>query len=76
MSSPSWVRIPRYVTIHLVEPTQAQIRAALKKHMTKLALRGARKGGKARADALSPEQRQESARRAAEARWAKRRKKS
>lgn len=60
-----------YGTIERVEPTQAQIRAALKKHMAKLALRGARKGGKARAEALTPEQRREAARRAAQARWAK-----
>lgn len=37
-----------------------------------LGRKGGLKGGKARADALTPEQRKESARKAAEARWGKR----
>lgn len=36
-----------------------------------LGRRGGLKGGKARAEALTPEQRKESARKAAEARWSK-----
>jgi hypothetical protein len=37
-----------------------------------LGRRGGLKGGRARADKLTPEQRQEAARKAAQARWAKR----
>jgi hypothetical protein len=38
-----------------------------------LGRRGGLKGGKARAEALTPEERKESARKAAEARWGKKR---
>lgn len=40
-------------------------------HAVALARRGAKKGGHARAASLTPEQRKEVARKAAEARWAK-----
>jgi hypothetical protein len=41
-------------------------------HAVALSKLGARKGGESRAAALSPEQRREIARKAAEARWSKR----
>jgi hypothetical protein len=41
-------------------------------HAVALSKLGARKGGQARAAKLTPEQRQEIAKKAAEARWAKR----
>ncbi len=40
-----------------------------RKLMREMGSRGGRKGGKARADALSPDQRQQIAKKAAEARW-------
>jgi hypothetical protein len=45
-------------------------------HAVALSKLGARKGGKARAAALSPEERREIARRAAHARWSKTKKKT
>jgi hypothetical protein len=59
----------------MTKPTAAQIQAALREHMRRLAAQGARKGGRARAAALTPEQRRESARKAARARWTKAKKK-
>jgi hypothetical protein len=52
-------------------PTKEEVQQALRELMRVLALRGAAKGGRARAEALTPAQRRASARRAARARWAK-----
>lgn len=46
-------------------------RAAPDGHMAEIGREGGRKGGKARADALTPEQRSDIARKAAAKRWAK-----
>lgn len=54
------------------KPTKADIEAALREHMRQLALRGAKKGGAARAKKMTAAERSESARRAVQARWAKR----
>jgi len=54
-----------------VPATKKEIDAALREYMRKLALLGAKKGGKARAAKMSPAARSESARRAVKARWAK-----
>jgi hypothetical protein len=52
------------------KPTKEEIQQALRELMRGLALRGAAKGGRARAEALTPAQRRASARKAARARWA------
>ena len=51
------------------------LRDLLKEHMRQLAKKGGAKGGKARAAKLTPEERRESARKAARARWAGERRK-
>jgi len=55
----------------MAKPTRAELQKALRELMRVLALRGASKGGHARAAALTPAQRRASARKAARARWAK-----
>jgi hypothetical protein len=55
------------------KPTAEELHAALRELMRVLALKGASKGGHARAAALTPWQRRASARKAARARWAKKR---
>jgi hypothetical protein len=45
--------------------------AALRKYLSKLGKKGGRKGGLARAANMTAEQRSEAARRAVQARWAK-----
>jgi len=47
------------------------VKAALRAYMLVLAAKGGRRGGKARAAALSAERRREIARKAARARWRK-----
>jgi hypothetical protein len=56
------------------KPIREELQAALRELMRALALKGAAKGGRARAEALTPTQRRASARKAATARWAKERK--
>jgi len=51
--------------------TGAQIRAALREHMRRIAVEGGRKGGTARAKNMSAAKRSASARKAARARWRK-----
>jgi hypothetical protein len=46
----------------------------LREYLAKLGKKGGKKGGPARAAAMTPEQRSESARKAVQARWAKARK--
>jgi len=53
------------------KPTAAELRAALRQHMRKLAAKGAKRGGTARMAALTPEERSALGRRAVAARWAK-----
>jgi hypothetical protein len=53
------------------EETQAD--EEMRELARKLGRRGGKKGGKARAEKLTPEQRSEIARKAAKARWAKKR---
>lgn len=48
----------------------------LREYLAKLGRKGGRKGGPARAAAMTPEQRSESAKKAVTARWAKAKKKS
>ena len=55
----------------MAKPTKADVRAALREYMRDLAAKGGKRGGKARALRLTAEQRRESARKAARARWAK-----
>lgn len=67
-------------TLHATALTMNEILLAMRDllnerknpHAVKLGQRGGRKGGRARADKLTPERRSEIARRAAEARWGKR----
>ena len=49
------------------QPTKQQLQAALREHMRKLG----RKGGKTRVKTMTADERSESARKAAKARWAK-----
>ena len=56
----------------MAKPTKAELHAALREYMRKIAARGGRKGGPARAKKLSAEERRASASKAARARWAKR----
>jgi hypothetical protein len=51
--------------------SRTQLKRALREYMRELAIKGGKKGGKARAKKLTPEERSESARRAVRARWAK-----
>lgn len=51
--------------------TRALMDAALSEYFSKLGRKGGPKGGKARAQKLTAEQRSESARNAVKARWAK-----
>lgn len=60
----------------VAKPTRAELKAALSDYMGTLARRGARMGGLARAKKLTAEQRRESARRAARARWSKKKARS
>ena len=53
--------------------TKAEITAALRAHMRRLAAKGAKKGGKARMAALTPEERSALGRAAIAKRWAKKR---
>ena len=59
----------------MAKASKAEIKAALREHMRQLALRGARKGGKARAAKMTAEERRASALKAIRARWAKAKKK-
>jgi hypothetical protein len=54
----------------------AKIPSELREYLAKLGKKGGKKGGPARAAAMTPEQRSESARKAVTARWAKRKVKS
>jgi hypothetical protein len=49
--------------------TAGRLKAIISEHMRRLGKKGGAKGGKARAAKLTPEQRQEGARKAALARW-------
>ena len=53
------------------KPDEPEREDARNPHAVALGKLGGRKGGRARADKLTPEQRRESARRAAAARWGK-----
>jgi hypothetical protein len=53
----------------------AKVPQGLREYLSKLGKKGGKKGGPARAAAMTPEQRSESARKAVQARWAKSRKK-
>jgi hypothetical protein len=59
----------------VVKPSPEELHAALRELMRVLALKGAAKGGRARADSMTPAQRRASARKAARARWGKAKKK-
>jgi len=52
----------------------AKVPPELSAYLAKLGKKGGKKGGPARAAAMTPEQRTESARKAVNARWAKRKK--
>lgn len=52
-------------------PAATQDEAALRAVMAEMGRRGGKKGGKARAEKLTPEERSEIARKAAQARWGK-----
>jgi len=52
----------------------AKVPPELSAYLAKLGKKGVKKGGPARAAAMTPEQRTESARKAVNARWAKRKK--
>jgi hypothetical protein len=54
---------------------KVRLREIISEHMRRLGRKGGSKGGKARAAKLTPEQRRESARKAALARWKGERKK-
>jgi hypothetical protein len=49
----------------------AKVPQELREYLAKLGKKGGKKGGPARAAAMTPEQRSESARKAVQARWAK-----
>lgn len=51
--------------------TKSQVPPELREYLAKLGKKGGKKGGPARAAAMTPEQRSESARKAVQARWAK-----
>lgn len=53
----------------------AKVPLELRVYLAKLGSKGGKKGGPARAAAMTPEQRSESARKAVQARWAKVKKK-
>jgi hypothetical protein len=63
----------RGTLVAVPKPTRDELQAALRELMRTLALKGASKGGHARAQSLTPAQRRRSARNAAKARWAKNR---
>jgi hypothetical protein len=50
---------------------KSQVPPELREYLAKLGKKGGKKGGPARAAAMTPEQRSESARKAVQARWAK-----
>jgi hypothetical protein len=52
----------------------AKVPQELREYLAKLGKKGGKKGGPARAAAMTPEQRSESARKAVNARWAKKKK--
>jgi hypothetical protein len=52
----------------------AKVPQELREYLAKLGKKGGKKGGPARAAAMTPEQRSESARKAVQARWAKKKK--
>jgi len=52
----------------------ANVSKELREHLSRLGKKGGKKGGPARAAAMTPEQRSESARKAVMARWANRKK--
>jgi hypothetical protein len=54
--------------------SMAKVPQELREYLAKLGKKGGKKGGPARAAAMTPEQRSESARKAVSARWAKRKK--
>jgi hypothetical protein len=54
----------------------ANVPKGLREYLSKLGKKGGKKGGPARAAAMTPEQRSESARKAVMARWAKKKKSS
>jgi hypothetical protein len=54
----------------------AKIPEAMREYLAKLGKKGGKKGGPARAAAMTPEQRSESARKAVTARWAAKKKAS
>ena len=55
----------------MAKPTKAQVQAALREYMRELGAKGGKLGGRARARRLTADQRRASARKAAQARWAK-----
>jgi hypothetical protein len=52
----------------------AKVPQELRDYLAKLGKKGGKKGGPARAAAMTPQERSESARKAVQARWAKRKK--
>jgi len=54
----------------------AKLPPEMREYLAKLGKKGGKKGGPARAAAMTPEQRSESARKAVQARWAKRKAKN
>jgi hypothetical protein len=55
----------------MAKASKAQVQAALREYMRELGAKGGKLGGRARAEKLTAEQRRASARKAAQARWAK-----
>jgi len=60
----------------MARATKAQVHAALREYMRQLGAKGGKRGGNARARKLTKAQRRASARKAARARWGKRRSRS
>jgi hypothetical protein len=58
-------------TSYMRQRTKTSAKEIIREHMRRLGRKGGAKDGKARAAKLSPEQRRESARKAARARWRK-----
>jgi len=57
----------------MATPTKTRVPTAVREFMRQIGAKGGKRGGKARAKQLTVEQRRASARKAARARWAKRR---